>query len=176
MHVFLFVLPKKTTKIIYYFVKSDNVRCPVYAAVWLCSQDQLLVQAVLLLALALNCLWSNDTFFTAKKALKLIFCFCFISDYFKKSDSVHCCLAVQSRSIAFASLIVACIGFELLVIKRSFFPCSRKKNKAWKLIFCFFFFSDFKGCGLADPSVQVQSGSRRGEEIVFVRYDPVVQQ
>ena len=80
-------------------------------------------------------------FFTAKKALKLIFCFCFISDYFKKSDSVHCCLAVQSRSIAFASLIVACIGFELLVIKRSFFPCNRKKNKTLKLIFCFSFFS-----------------------------------
>ena len=63
-----------------------------------------------------------------KKALKLIFCFCFISDYFKKSDSVHCCLAVQSRSIAFASLIVACIGFELLVIKRSFFPCCWKTS------------------------------------------------
>ena len=109
-------------------MKSDAVHCPVYTAVGLCSQDQLLVQALLLLALALNCWWSNDTFLTAKKALKLIFCFCFISDYFKKSDSVHCCLAVQSRSIAFASLIVACIGFELLVIKQSFFPCCWKTS------------------------------------------------
>ena len=36
-------------------MKSDAVHCPVYAAVGLCSQDQLLVQALLLLALALNC-------------------------------------------------------------------------------------------------------------------------
>ena len=123
---FLLMLPKKTTKIVYYFMKSDTVHCPVYAAVWLCSQDQLLCKPYC----CLHWLWiagDQTILFSQKKALKLIFCFCFISDCFKKSDSVHCCMAVQSRSIAFASLIVACIGFELLVIKRSFFPCSRKK-------------------------------------------------
>ena len=76
------MLSKKTTKIVYYFMKSESVRCPVYA-VWLCSQDQLLFKPYC----CLHLLWiagDQMILFHSKKGLKIDFLLLFCCYFFQE--------------------------------------------------------------------------------------------